>query len=173
VVGFEHFGAMINNYINPLHPGGFRAYIRGLARRTRIDRFKKKRAEYSEIQGTSRELRDREQFLAFVRQRRKRGYPGVVVKNGRLFATMETAQRLRAEWEESRLRRRTVDLIAAAMVRRGAERLSAKRQARRWIRQAGSLKGTKQLLDRWERSREKTRRGLPTQPRPRPRSKRT
>jgi hypothetical protein len=167
VVGFEHFGAMINNYINPLHPGGFRSYVRGLVRRTRVDRFKKKRAEFSEIQGTSRELKDREQFLAFVRQRRKRGYPGVIVKNGRLFATTETAQRLGTEWKISRLRRGAVDLIAAAMVKRGAERLSAKRQARRWLRQAGSLKGAKQLLDRWEGSREKARRGPPTQPRPR------
>lgn len=149
--GFEMLGRMVRNYVNPLRPGEFQSYIRGTVRRSKVDAFKVRRAESSEIAGTPRSLRNREQFFAFVRQRRQRGYSGVVLRQGRLHATAETWGNLVDEWTSSNHRRAFVKAVTAKMVDAGAAEQSAQRHVRRWLKQSGSRAAVLKLLGAWQK----------------------
>jgi len=150
-LGFETLQRIVRNYVNPMRPGDFRSYIRSIVKRSRVDSFKSRRAELSNPTETLQSLRNREQFFAFVRQRRQRGYPGVILRQGRLHATAETWETLVHEWIASNGRRGFVKAVTSKMVDAGAAEQSAQRQVRRWIKQSGSHTGALKLLADWQK----------------------
>lgn len=152
-IGFPILRSIVSHYINPVRPGQFQAYIRSIVRRTKIRSLKVRRAEISRATGTSEELVNRERFSAFVRQRRRRGYPGIKRWRGRLSASERVWTKLAQEWKAGRERALNVKVLAAMMVREGHKEASALRQARRWLRGEKSLERARARLEVWRKRR--------------------
>jgi len=148
-IGFPILRSVVSHYINPVRPGQFQAYIRSIVRRAKIRSFKVRRAENSRAGETSEELLKQERFSAFVRQRRRRGYPGIKRWKGRLSASEHVWTKLAQEWKAVRERALNVKVLAAMMVREGHNEASALRQARRWLREEISPERARARFEAW------------------------
>ena len=147
LLGYDLQAPLLGNYVNPIRPGGFQAYIRRILLRA-VDR-RKKQTISSEAQS------ERERLLAFIRQRYHRGHLGIVKnREGRLCAVNEAIQdELLTEFYTFSARQAFVSELSAKMVEAGAVEESARRQVRRWLGETGSAQATHDRFLAWKERR--------------------
>ncbi len=148
-IGFETLKSVVANYVNPLRGGGFKAYVRAIIRRTQTVAWKRKTAEIGHAMEEGRSTLNHQRFRAFVRQRRRRGQDGVVVRKGRIAATTEMWTKLSEEWVSQAKRRDLGRALVLLMVQNGAKLGSAQRQVRRWFEKTNSAKAVFEKAKAW------------------------
>jgi hypothetical protein len=152
-LGYELQLAFLKNYMNPHRPGGFQAYVRTTIRRIAGRRSKAERAEHRDPLDMENPFKS-EAFRAFIRQRKRRGHPGIGVHESQIVGTREAVESLQLEYAHIIGRKRFVKDAARLMERRGAECRSAERQVRRWLRDEGGPEGATKRLNAWIRNRD-------------------
>ena len=100
--------------------------------------------------------------MAFLRQRRKRGHPGIVLDpHGHIaFASKQVREELMVEYATIIGRRDLVGWLSAKMLEEaegGISEASARRQVRRWLRETGAPEGTLDRFNAWKARRARRR----------------
>jgi hypothetical protein len=158
-LGYELQLAFLKNYMNPHRAGGFQSYVRTTIQRVAGRRSKAEQAERHDPLDPENPFKS-EAFAAFVRQRKRRGHPGLGIKDGRIVGSRAAIEALQTEYAHIVGRKMFINDAASLMERHGAERESAERQVRRWLR-AGGPDGARVRLQNWTRKRIATGSHLP------------
>ena len=157
-LGFEVQDAIVRNYVAPFQAGGFQSYVRSIAWRAATQDRKRKRADLLTHLDDTESAALNARFRAFVRQRMRRGAPGLWSDGKAIRGAPATWKALHDEWFLQQVQKRVGAIVSSWMVAQGASSESARRQVRRWLKEGTSIERMRDRFREWEVNRRRRRR---------------